>query len=318
MRRSRCSARLAALVTLGSLAACGGDERAPDPAGGPAASPAFMPAGPLEDDIWLADLSWEASGQPSLGQPVNLTERPGYDNQPAFVPDGSGLWYTAVDVHDGQTDIWRFDFAPGSVARVTMSNPESEYSATPLPDGSGISAVRVEADSTQRLWRFDPDGSNAAVLLEDVAPVGYHAWADAGTLVLFVLGEPASLVVADVGTGATEVVARDIGRSIQPIPGSANVSFVQRAADGGSTIMRLRPSTGAIEPLIDAVEGGDFHAWAPNGTLLMAHESAMFAWRPGDEGWRQVADFASLGLSITRLAVSPDGAQIALVARVGM
>ncbi len=75
------------------------------------------------------------------------------------------------------------------VTRVIASNPESEYSATPLPDGSGLSVIRVEADSTQRLWRFDMDGANGSVVLEDVAPVGYHAWADQRTLVMFVLGE---------------------------------------------------------------------------------------------------------------------------------
>ena len=309
--------RAAVLATIALLAACGADEPPAQPAAG-APSAAFMPQGPLEEDIWLADVRWEG-GAPSLGEPENLTARPGYDNQPAFLPDGSGLWYTAIDLHDGQTDIWRYDLASRSVARVTMSNPESEYSATPLPDGSGISAIRVEADSTQRLWRFDVDGSNAAVLLDEVAPVGYHAWADAGTLVLFVLGEPATLVVADASSGATNVVAEDIGRSIQPIPGSSDVSFVQRAADGATTITRLTPATGATQPLIEGVEGGDFHAWAPNGTLLMANGSSLFAWRPGSEaGWQPVADFARLGLSITRLAVRPDGAQIALVAEITM
>ena len=65
------------------------------------------------------------------------------------------------------------------------------------------------------------------------------------------------------------------------------------------------------------VEGGDFHAWAPDGTLLMAHESIVYAWTPGvTDDWTPVADFSNLFLQITRLAVSPDGSQIAMVGEV--
>src|SRR6267378_1894361 len=95
-----------------------------------------------------------------------------------------------------------------------------EYSPTPLPDGKGFSVIRVEADSTQRLWAFDRDGSRPRLVLDSIKPVGYHAWADAHALVLFVLGSPPTLQIADAGSpGARgEVLAHDIGRSLQRIP----------------------------------------------------------------------------------------------------
>jgi hypothetical protein len=307
----------AALLAM-ALTACGGGEQAsPEGAGtGEAAAPAdFVP--PRDTDILLAELTWDADGMPSIGAPANLTGRPDYDNQPHFVPDGTGLWYTANDPQSGQSDIWRYDFATSRVARVTMSSPESEYSATPLPDGSGISTIRVEADSTQRLWRFDFDGSGEAVLLENVAPVGYHAWVDEYTVVMFVLGDPPTLQRGDTRTGRAEVFAEDIGRSIQKIPGSFDVSFVQRHEDGGATIMRLPGDGSAPQPIIESVDGADFHAWAPNGTLLQASGSVVYAARPGrTDGWAPVADFGSLNIVLSRLAVSPDGSQIALVAEV--
>lgn len=272
----------------------------------------FVP--PRDTDILLAELSWTGATA-SIARPTNLTQRADYDNQPHFVPDGSGLWYTANDPQNGQADIWRYDFATSMVTRVTSSAPESEYSATPLPDGSGISVIRVEADSLQRLWRFDADGSNGSVLLPDLAPVGYHKWADEYTLVMFVLGQPATLQQGDIRTGRTEVITENIGRSIHKIPGSSAISFVQRHEDGTSTIMRLVGDGSDPTPIIDAIDGGDFHAWAPNGTLFMASESVVYA-RPVGEGtqWESVADFSDLNLSISRLAVSPDGSQIAMVA----
>lgn len=79
--------------------------------------------------------------------------------------------------------------------------------------------------------------------------------------------------------------------------------------------MRLQGDGSAAVPIIEGVEGGDFHAWAPDGTLLMAHESIVYAWSGGSaDGWEAIADFSALHLVLSRLAVSPDGSQIAMVA----
>lgn len=298
-------------AVVGAAGACGGAD-APPPEEIPVAAPAEagLPPG---TDIWLARLSRDASGGLTMSPPENVTHRPGYDNQPAFLPDGTGFYYTVID-EVGQADIWFRSLADGVNRPVTTTAPESEYSATPLPSGGGFSAIRVEADSTQRLWRFAPDGGDASVLLPDLAPVGYHAWVGRDLLVLFVLGDPATLQVATPGGAAPRVVARDIGRSIQPIPGTAAVSFVQRLPDGGSEIRRLDPGAGTSELIAPGIEGGDFHAWTPDGVLLQAHGSALYAFRPGvDPGWSVVGDLATLGIVLSRIAVHPDGTWIAVV-----
>ena len=66
--------------------------------------------------------------------------------------------------------------------------------------------MRVEKDGTQRLWHVPEGGAAPQPILPDVKGVGYHAWADANTLVLFVLGQPPTLQVADRRTGKAEVV----------------------------------------------------------------------------------------------------------------
>lgn len=299
---------MATFTLLLLVAGCAVDE----PAGGPAAaSTADIPPG---TDIWIARLQRDGAGALSLSAPDNATRRPGYDNQPAFLPDGSGLYYTVID-DAGRADIWFHRLADGSSSRVTDTTPESEYSPTPLPTGDGLSVVRVEADSTQRLWRFDTDGGAPSVLLADVAPVGYHAWVDLDLVVLYVLGEPATLQVAHLSTQTAAVVATDIGRSIQAIPGTRAVSYVQRLPDGATEIRRLDPDTGVTERIADGVEGGDFHAWTPDGALLQGHGGRLLSFRPGtDTDWREVADLTHLGLRISRLAVHPDGTWIALVA----
>lgn len=297
-----------ALAVALVLAACGSDVPPASQSSGP------LPPGPPGTDIWLATLTSTSEGLLTLGELANITGRPGYDNQPHFLPDGSGFWFTVVDEHTGQADIWRYDIASERVAQVTQSAPESEYSATLLPDGSGISVIRVEADSTQRLWRFDGDGRNAEVLIPDLAPVGYHKWADEQTVVMFVLGEPSTLQIWNQNQGLQPVAASNIGRSIQPIPGSNDVSYVQLHEDGTSSIMRLNPATGESELLIALPEGGDFHTWTPDRILLMGHGFSLMAWNP-DSGsdWVEVASFADVRMTISRLDVSPDGSHIAIV-----
>lgn len=261
-------------------------------------------------DVWTAPLTGD--GVPRVGKAVNLTHRAGYDNQPAFTPDGRAILYTRVE-GNAPSDIWRVDLRSLATTRVTMSDVESEYSATPMPDGRHFSAVRVEADSTQRLWRFPMQGSDApALLLEKIKPVGYHVWASEAVLGLFVLGSPATLQIADVRTGTADTVARRIDRALQKIPGAYAISFLQ-LGDGENWITRYDLATRTASRIAKAPAGADFHIWTKSGLLITATGSRLLAWVDGE--WRQLADLAADGVrNITRLALSPDGTRLAFVA----
>jgi dipeptidyl aminopeptidase/acylaminoacyl peptidase len=276
---------------------------------------AAQPAAPPATEIFLAPLEIVSDGV-RVGPPENITTNPGYDNQPSFTPDGRAILFTSN--RDGkQTDIYRYDLASRELTRLTQT-PESEYSPTVTPVGDSVSVIRVEADETQRLWKFPRAGGEASLVLTDVKPVGYHAWADEHTLVLFVLGDPPTLQVADVKSGKSEVVARNPGRGIVRTP-RGTVSFVRKAAAQGSQdpweIVELDARTGKQTMIATTLPEREDYAWLPDGRLLMASGSRVFVQRKGDAAWREVADLASAGLAtITRLAVSPDGRRLALVA----
>jgi len=274
------------------------------------APPAAAP--PPDTEIFLAPL--ESGGR--VGRPVNVTNSPGYDNQPAFTPDGGSLLFTSIRGGGTQTDIYRYDITAGSITQVTRT-PESEYSPTVTPDGAHISVIRVEADRTQRLWRFTREGETPELVLANLKPVGYHAWAGDHTLVLFVLGPPATLQLADTSDGLAETLVTGINRSIQQIPGGT-ISFVVRTSDTAATlsIRELDPRTRRITPLVDAVAGAREAdcAWTPDGMLVMAEKDVLYGWRRGQAGWSRLADLAALGLhGVTRIAISPKGDRIALV-----
>ncbi|MGH7562624.1 MAG: hypothetical protein ACRENB_16580 [Gemmatimonadales bacterium] len=264
-------------------------------------------------EIYLAPLARDG-GALRVGTPAKVTNRPGYDNQPAFSPDGRRLYYTAG--LEGQTEIFRLDLTgdrPSAPVRITTT-PESEYSPTVMAGGGRLSVVRVERDSTQRLWSFTLAGTAEGPIFEAIKPVGYHAWAGPEIAYLFVLGTPSSLQRADRRTGRGEVVAHNIGRTIVPSRNGAAITFLARDSAGG-TITEIDLASGTHRIVAPALEGGsEFFAWTPAGELLMARGNRLFLRARSDSAWRELAAFAEPGLQrISRLAVSPAGDRVALV-----
>jgi hypothetical protein len=222
--------------------------------------------------------------------------------------------YAAVD-SAGQADIWSFDLHSGDRRNLTRSSPESEYSATVLPDLSRFSAVRVEADSAQRLWTFESGGTNPKLLLPDVEPVGYHAWIDEDRLALFVLGSPSTLRITSLSTEETDTVALNIGRSLHKVPGRLGFSFVQWGPDGRGEIKEYDLEAGVARPLAPLPGGGEDYAWFGKDTLLTADGSILLRWILGESlHWEEVADLGPLGIrDISRIAVNPEGTWMAVV-----
>jgi hypothetical protein len=264
-------------------------------------------------DVFVASLSRRGDTL-VVGAAENVTRRAGYDNQPSFLPDASGLLYTVIGA-DGQADIWRYDLRTRRTSRVTATS-ESEYSATPMPGGRRFSVVRVERDSTQRLWSFALDGSDPQLLVPGLQPVGYHAWLGANRLAAFVLGTPSTLHVIDRDGSNDEVRARDIGRALQRIPGQNWYSFTRRDSTGRLWITAQPFEGGPLAPLVLAAEGNEYHAWTPDGSLLSAEQGDIVRWNghTGDDGeWLPIASIPGVR-NVSRLAVSPDGRWLAFVA----
>jgi hypothetical protein len=262
-------------------------------------------------DIWVVSLNAGGSSV-SFGTPRNVTKRPGYDNQPTFTPDGGALLYTRIE-GDGPPDIWRHPLDGSAPARFTRTSVESEYSATIMPDGRGVSVIRVEADSTQRLWAFGWDGEPARVILPALKPVGYHVWVGEYSIGAFVLGEPNALVLADPRTERVDTLARGIGRAFARVPGRDAFTFIHMHGDT-AVVGEVDVRTATVRRIAVAPTGGEYHVWTPSGQLLLSAGSRIYRWT-GTQ-WDVAADFAAFGVSgMTRMALSPDGSQLAFVAQ---
>lgn len=266
-------------------------------------------------DIFLVSLK-QTGGKLEVTGARNLTNRPGYDNQPNWSRDGRSLFFTSVREGE-QADIYRLDPAASSAAvRVTMTAPESEYSATPMPRGNAISVIRVERDSTQRLWSVPLDGSPGSVILERIKPVGYHTWANDTLLALFVLGSPNTLQLASTTTGRGDTIVTSIGRSLHTTR-DGQVSFVHKVSNDEWWLVLLDPMTRQQRRLVQMPPRVEDYAWTPGGVVLIGEGSVLKAFDPRRGGdWEIVADLAQYGLAgITRLSVSPRGDAVAVVAQ---
>ena len=266
---------------------------------------------PPSTDIYLVGLTQDMAIHAPDG-PVNLTFRDGYDNQPHFTPNGQFLLYTSN--REEQTDIYRIELSTRRTEQVTATS-ESEYSPTVTPSGDAFSVIQVEEDQTQRLWQFDLDGSNPTLLLEEVKPVGYQAWVDTRRVALFILGQPPTLQLADTQSGDATILAESIGRSLHRIPGTSRISFVHKADKETWIVKSVDPITGDIEEIMPTLPAREDYAWLPNGNLIMGDGERLFLGVPMLGSWHLLHDFAPAGFSnITRIAVSPDGRQLAFVA----
>jgi hypothetical protein len=179
-------------------------------------------------------------------------------------------------------------------------------------DGKSFFTVRVEADQTQRLWRFRSDGTEPQLVLEAIKPVGYFAFAtDSNLAALFILGTPPTLQLAEIGTGKAQVIASGIGRPILNVPGRQTISFMQKESDGVWWIKELDPKTRQVKSILKALEGSEYFAWTPQRILLMTRDAKLYQSDPsGGATWQEIANFPR---KISRVAVNQNGRQIAVV-----
>lgn len=266
---------------------------------------------PPATEVYLAPLTVSATAV-TVGAPVNISNNAGYDNQPSFLPDSSGVLFTSN--RDGQqNDIYRWTIASKALTQLTKTD-ENEYSAIVAPDGKSFVTVR---GTEQSLFRFDLDGSHGRWIAFQFANalVGYHVWIDATHVATFVLGQPNTLQVLDTADGTSVTIDSNIGRSLLKRPGTTAVSYVSKKTAGAWTINQFDVKTHAITTVAtDLPRGSEDLTWLPDGKrLIMAQGNTLRLWTEG-AGWSDLSDLTTAGVTrMTRLAASPDGKWLAIV-----
>jgi hypothetical protein len=265
--------------------------------------------------IYLAPLT-VSGDRIELGTPVLMTSKQGYVNQPAFSPEGNGIYFTWRPV-DSQADIWFHDLRSGEEHAVTCTS-EEEYIASPTPDGGSLTVLRVERDLTRKLTVLKPDGTPQQVLFPSVTSMGAYRWADDHTVAIFTFDpeRPSRLILGDVATGTLAPVAEQVGAALARIPGTHALSYIDNSDDHQAKLMRVDLATHATAGLIALPEGVASVSWLSDRTLLAGSQTRILHGSTESSSWREVADLAGkITGTITGISLGPDHRRVAIVVR---
>lgn len=265
---------------------------------------------PPNTDIYLFGLK-ERKGKISLSKAKNITNRQGYDNQPSFF-NNDYILYSSY--REGQNDIMIYDIYEDTHSNLSNSK-DSEYSPTPIPGYNSYAVVRVEEDGSQRLWMYHMDKKQEAkVIFEKIMPVGYFAIQDKDVL-MFVLGNPVTLVLANMEEVNDDIITSNVGRTIRSVPGTNEFTFERTEEDGSVMIYRLERVKNEFFEVIKKPEGASDWTISPEGTYYTSVGTKIMAYHPEHHSeWIEVTDLGNeASAGITRMAINQENDKLAVV-----
>ena len=261
-------------------------------------------------EIYLFEFTYKNNSY-QLNNPINVSDNEGYDNQPSFTEDGKSLLYAST--RNEQTDILWYDIESGS-KRWISDTPGGEYSPVLMSDGEHISAVRLDPDGLQLLYKYSIKDGSSEVLIPNLK-IGYYSWFLTSRIVAFVLGEPATLQEIDLAHNEIVAVDENPGRSIHYIPATKSYSYVDKSDPDDWKIMKAVPNNSEwTEEITSTLPGSEDMVWLNIYTIVMGKDDKLYYFdtRSESTNWKLFADLSEFGLSgITRLA--KNGNKIAVV-----
>lgn len=270
-------------------------------------------------DIWLYDLSYNKQQQRwTLGHGQVVSNRDGYDNQPAFTHDSQALLF-ASDRSGAHNDIYRYQLDNNNIRQLTDTPNQSEFS--PQPMASGIRYVVEQGVPHQSVW-VQPENQNRQRGINSYIPTGYYAHhPELGTLLWARYAY--SIYFEPTGEEANEshFVMANAGRSLHAIPEHKAFSYLHKQQDGARVIKHFDPLNNSHTNLIAVGSGSEDYGWSHNGWIFNINQNQLRSWRyqpgqPNTTTWQAVGDLTPPSknhFGASRVAISPDNRHIAIV-----
>lgn len=284
--------------------------------------PTFSICQNLNYDIYLIDIKKEDVGILTFEKAVNISNHPGYDNQPSFTLDGKKVLYTAM-TKDTTTDIQVYDIDKKKPILLKPSPKTSEYSPT-ATGKSSMTFVRVEEDGkTQRLWVQEIPKGKPKVFLQNFDSVGYFCQLQNDKTAAFILSSKNDLShelrLIDNKTQKETFIDDSIGRCIRLAPDSSAIVYIKKTADGKNILMRYNFHDSSITKLFDSPYKSEDFVFYDNTRIWMAAEGKLYEYWMAAKfpHWSEIHEFTKSNpdlKNITRLNLSPDKTKLVLVA----
>lgn len=270
-------------------------------------------------EVFLFDLNTE-NDTFQLSNFKNISNNIGYDNQPSFLNDSTILY---VGTRNNQTDIVKYSISDNSKEWLSNTNG-SEYSPIKIPLQNAISAIRLEENGEQKLYRYDLLNEDVDLLVDDVI-VGYQLWMRRNILISSTLqGDILNLTLTDFDSKTHTNIDTNVGRSLVKIPFHIplNVRLSYVPDRFGYIDKKLSPwnimsydiNNGQKEKIVELLPNVEDFTLI-DSKIVIAKGSQLFVFQKGKMlTWKKIANLDTFGITnITRLAVSPDGKKLAVV-----
>lgn len=249
-----------------------------------------------------------------VSSPRNISNNPGYDNQPSFL-DTEALLYSRT--RNGQTDIALYFLKDGTTTWLSDTPGGSEYSPLKIPGREAVSAIRLDTTGLQRLYAYPLRGGDPALLVEGLK-VGYHLWVDSDLLVCTVLVEDRmDLVVVNFKDNSQHTYQQDVGRSLLQIPGSERISYTSN--ENGKRILKsMDPRSGANEVITLLPEGVQDICWLTGEIVICGSGNQLLLFSTlKDPSWNPQYELDLPKASISRLAYDEKRGKLAMAVGTG-
>src|SRR5690606_35295337 len=118
---------------------------------------------------------------------------------------------------NNQTDIVKYNISNDS--KEWLSNTQgSEYSPIKIPLQNAISAIRLEENGEQKLYRYNLHNDEVDLLVDDIV-IGYQLWMRRNILISSTLqGIILNLTLTDFDSYSHTNIDTNVGRSLVKIP----------------------------------------------------------------------------------------------------
>ena len=287
------------------------------------ALPNILIAQNLNYDIYIIDIKKQEVGGITFEKAVNISNHPGYDNQPSFTLDGKKVVYTAM-TKDSTTDINSYSIEDKKNTYSNPSNLTSEYSPTSY-NSLEILTVKVEKDKkTQRIWKESTTPKwTSNVFLKKVDSVGYFCLLPKNKIAAFILSSKNELAhelrLIDTKTQKETFIDDSIGRCIRLSPDSSAIVYVKKGKDGKNKLMRYHFHDSSVTEMFETVEGAEDFLFYDNSRIWMAKDNVLYEyWMAAKFSyWAEKKEFSEKNShlkTITRMNLSPDKSRLVLVA----
>ncbi|WP_271393795.1 TolB family protein [Aequorivita sinensis] len=263
-------------------------------------------------EVYIFDISPSYSGMELLNA-RNVSNNEGYDNQPSFISNETLVF---AGNNNGQTDISEYNLNSKIKTWVNQETEGGEYSPQKFPSSNDIAAVRLDKDGKQRLYRYDSETGKSSEIIEDLEVAYFAFYNDELILATVLADDKLDLVMINLTTKAVDTLFRNAGRTLQRIPKSDYMSYSLINDEGNLDIYMLEMNILGSYFVSELPIGIQDYVWINDTQILVGSGNKLYMYDTlGEPEWNRVASLEDYGIkNITRMAISPNGKKIAIVA----